>query len=86
MGLFIKDMDDMDDNYVLCILFCMFCQFVCHVVSLMFKGPNVCIFDARLSPSNAEVAHDYEMGKPLGFSFTRLCALAPWRSWNQKLR
>ena len=70
---------------------CMFCRFVCLDVSLVFDAAmsayfmhfnwlglvhlNHLVMHLNILPF-AEVAHDYEMGKPLGFSFTRLCSLA----------
>lgn len=70
---------------------CMFCRFVCHDVCLIFDAAmsayfmhfnwlglvhlNHLVMHLNILPF-AEVAHDYEMGKPLGFSFTRLCSLA----------
>ena len=69
---------------------CMFCRFVSHHVSLIFDAAmsayfmhfnwlglvhlNHLVMHLNILPF-AEVAHDYEMGKPLGFSFTRLCSL-----------
>ena len=82
-----KDIDD-----IVCILFAcfavsfamMFASFLMppcrHISCILTNWLGLVHLNHQVMHLNilpfAEVAHDYEMGKPLGFSFTRLCSLA----------